>query len=336
MEEANLASQMDELEVLASIYGDDWKVVDVVQRVYNIDITDGSDGELQLSLQITLTPGYPTEAPPIYQLSAPWLRGEERKELSATLENIYSENIGESIIYMWVESVREFVISRLERNSEAINVDEMASQSQEVADTVGVSGMARGDLATTTKVTEGDGATEGNEEEERDWKFYASKKNGEGKVPGDSCPVIYHGEYLHDRKSKFQGHIAAVTSEAEVAKVMEKILEDRRCAAATHNIQAYRILQKPADETHTATYLTNYVDDGEKGGSIQMLRLLENMDATNVIVIVTRWYGGIHLGPDRFRHINNISRKLLEEHGYLQVREGKKGPKSSTKKHKGK
>ena len=96
-----------------------------------------------------------------------------------------SENIGESIIYMWVESVREFVISRLERNSEAINVDEMASQSQEVADTVGVSGMARGDLATTTKVTEGDGATEGKEEEERDWKFYANKKNGAGKVPGE-------------------------------------------------------------------------------------------------------------------------------------------------------
>ena len=37
----------------------------------------------------------------------------------------------------------------------------------------------------------------------------------------------------------------------------------------------FRVLQKPADETHVATYLTNYVDDGEKGASIQMLRLLE-------------------------------------------------------------
>jgi len=35
-------------------------------------------------------------------------------------------------------------------------------------------------------------------------------------LPVDTCPVIYHGEYLHDRKSKFQGHIAAVASEAEV------------------------------------------------------------------------------------------------------------------------
>ena len=43
---------MDELEALASIYGDDWKVVDAGQRVYSIDITDG---ELQLSLQVRYT-----------------------------------------------------------------------------------------------------------------------------------------------------------------------------------------------------------------------------------------------------------------------------------------
>ncbi|KAK2191240.1 hypothetical protein NP493_55g06046 [Ridgeia piscesae] len=305
---------MDELEVLASIYGDDWKVVDVTQRVYSIDITCE---ELKLSLQVTLTPGYPSESPPVYQLSAPWLRGEERRELSAILENIYSENIGENVIYLWVEGVREFVQSRQDGNSETSGVDRMAAQRQEESVTPDVGG---GDLTVSPRETEADEGVEGEGEEEvEDWKFYEYKKDNEGKV-ADTCPVIYHGEYLHDRKSKFQGHIAAVASEAEVAQVMEKILSDRRCAAATHNIQAYRVLQKPADENHVATYLTNYVDDGEKGASIQMLRLLESMDATNVIVIVTRWYGGIHLGPDRFRHINAISRKLLEEHGYLQHR----------------
>lgn len=42
------------------------------------------------------------------------------------------------------------------------------------------------------------------------------------------------------------------------------------------------------------------------------------MDARNVMVIVTRWYGGIHLGPDRFKHINNCTRELLEAHGYVK------------------
>jgi hypothetical protein len=30
-----------------------------------------------------------------------------------------------------------------------------------------------------------------------------------------------------------------------------------------------------------------------------------------------RWYGGIQLGPDRFKHINNVARSLLAAHGYV-------------------
>ena len=41
------------------------------------------------------------------------------------------------------------------------------------------------------------------------------------------------------------------------------------------------------------------------------------MDARNVLVVITRWYGGVHLGPDRFKHINNCTRELLEIHGYI-------------------
>jgi hypothetical protein len=28
---------------------------------------------------------------------------------------------------------------------------------------------------------------------------------------------------------------------------------------------------------------------------------------------VSRWYGGIHLGPDRFKHINNCARNVLQD-----------------------
>ena len=30
-----------------------------------------------------------------------------------------------------------------------------------------------------------------------------------------------------------------------------------------------------------------------------------------------RWYGGIQLGPDRFKHINNVARSLLAARGYV-------------------
>lgn len=34
-----------------------------------------------------------------------------------------------------------------------------------------------------------------------------------------------------------------------------------------------------------------------------------------------RWYGGVQLGPDRFKHINNVARALLAAHGYVGAAE---------------
>lgn len=48
--------------------------------------------------------------------------------------------------------------------------------------------------------------------------------------------------------------------------------------------------------------------------------MLQIVNAENVMVVVSRWFGGIHLGPDRFKHINNCTRSILESHGYLAQR----------------
>lgn len=45
--------------------------------------------------------------------------------------------------------------------------------------------------------------------------------------------------------------------------------------------------------------------------------ILQIVDARNVMVVVSRWYGGILLGPDRFKHINNCTRHILQQHNYL-------------------
>ena len=36
------------------------------------------------------------------------------------------------------------------------------------------------------------------------------------------------------------------------------------------------------------------------------------MDVNNTLVVVTRWYGGTHLGGDRWKHINNSARNAIE------------------------
>ena len=49
-------------------------------------------------------------------------------------------------------------------------------------------------------------------------------------------------------------------------------------------------------------------------------------------MVVSRWYGGIHLGPDRFKDINNVARALLEAEGYIASSAGKKSPGKRKKK----
>ena len=63
----------------------------------------------------------------------------------------------------------------------------------------------------------------------------------------------------------------------------------------------------------------DYDDDGEDAAGGRLLHLLQILDVKNTIVVVSRWYGGVKLGPARFTHINNAARLLLERCGCLQA-----------------
>jgi putative IMPACT (imprinted ancient) family translation regulator len=41
-------------------------------------------------------------------------------------------------------------------------------------------------------------------------------------------------------------------------------------------------------------------------------------DVHDAVVVVSRWFGGILLGPARFGLINNTARQLLEQTGFIQ------------------
>lgn len=86
---------------------------------------------------------------------------------------------------------------------------------------------------------------------------------------------------------------------------------DRKIARATHNMWAYRVF----DEQKKAQ-INDHDDDGETHAGGKMAELLSIMDVNGLMVVVSRWYGGIQLGPDRFRHINNVARVLIEESGF--------------------
>jgi uncharacterized YigZ family protein len=85
------------------------------------------------------------------------------------------------------------------------------------------------------------------------------------------------------KKSRFLALAAPVASPEQALAFLREASEP----TATHNCWAYRIGQD---------YRFN--DDGEPGGTAgrPILQAIEGQDMDRVVVLVTRWYGGIKLG----------------------------------------
>ena len=129
-------------------------------------------------------------------------------------------------------------------------------------------------------------------------------------LSSDKVPEIMSGETITLKKSTFQAHVALVHTVDEVKCVLRKLKENRKVSQATHNIVAYRL--SGVNET---SFIQDCADDGEVHAGGRLLRLLQIMNVKDIVVIVTRWYGGILLGPDRFRLINNCARDVIVASG---------------------
>jgi len=122
-------------------------------------------------------------------------------------------------------------------------------------------------------------------------------------------PTIHHGALLTQKKSTFQAHLAVIQSMDEAAAVYSKILEDGRVARAHHNQFAYK-----CEDKNGVVYADNY-DDGEDGAGTKLAELISNMGACNVFVCVSRWYGGVLMGPSRFKCIAKVAADLMRDQG---------------------
>ena len=120
-------------------------------------------------------------------------------------------------------------------------------------------------------------------------------------------------EVISEKKSVFVARSAPVTSVDEAKQYLNHLLAtDKKVAKATHNITAWRI------EGTVGVYYQDCDDDGETAAGSRLLHLLELMGVWNVMVVVTRFYGGVQLGPDRFRIINQTARDALVKGGFDQ------------------
>lgn len=108
---------------------------------------------------------------------------------------------------------------------------------------------------------------------------------------------------LNDKGSKYAVSGGAVQSVDEAKAFIKKLNTKKKYARATHNTWALIL--------RDGSQIKN--DDGESGAGIVILRMLEREQLLDHIVVVTRWYGGVHLGGDRFRHVQTCVNAYLND-----------------------
>lgn len=124
---------------------------------------------------------------------------------------------------------------------------------------------------------------------------------------GRECGIVFmqYDTVIQDRGSVYSVTVGRVENREQIQAFLKRIKKDRRYASATHNSYAARVVRDGA------VYETKG-DDGEVGAGQVILRELQKVDAINVCVCVTRWFGGIKLMGDRFKHLQNATRRGLE------------------------
>lgn len=109
---------------------------------------------------------------------------------------------------------------------------------------------------------------------------------------------------ISDRGSRYAVSGGRARDRAEVAALLAELRRVKRFQKATHHSWAAVLSGEPVKD-----------DDGESGAGALILQMLERAALHDHVVIVTRWYGGKHLGGDRFRHVADAVRHYLGETG---------------------
>lgn len=95
-------------------------------------------------------------------------------------------------------------------------------------------------------------------------------------------------EKLEEKKSTFIGHAKRVQTEEEAREFIDKIKSEFK--DARHNVYAYIIGENRG--------IQRYTDDGEPQGTagVPILDVIKKNGITDVVIVVTRYFGGILLG----------------------------------------
>lgn len=115
-------------------------------------------------------------------------------------------------------------------------------------------------------------------------------------------------ESVTSKQSTFVARCVAVSSASQARAALQNLLtKNKSLREASHNITAWRF---PGDH---GGILEESNDDGESGGGRHILQIMQSSGVVGMMLVVTRWYGGVMLGPDRWRIMSQVSRDALSQ-----------------------
>ncbi|KAL9639171.1 MAG: hypothetical protein Q9164_001100 [Protoblastenia rupestris] len=139
--------------------------------------------------------------------------------------------------------------------------------------------------------------------------------------PSGYIPQWFLSQPVTEKKSTFLARACFVHAPTMVRIAISHLLEtDKKVVKATHNITAYRI----RDPVNKEVTYQDCDDDGETAAGSRLLHLLQIMDVWDVLVVVSRWYGGVKLGADRFRLINQVGKEAVMRGCWVKGWDGKR------------
>ena len=114
---------------------------------------------------------------------------------------------------------------------------------------------------------------------------------------------LHASEQAIERGSKFIGYACEAENIDQVrsAYIKMRLMHGQ----ANHIMCGYRF-------TGHGPHNQNYIDDKEHGGGRTVLNLIKAKKWTNTAIFVVRYYGGVHLGADRFQLITECANEAYE------------------------
>ena len=130
---------------------------------------------------------------------------------------------------------------------------------------------------------------------------------------GDRCPTAatwHSSSEVTSRSSTFVAHCIQATKGSSPSRLLESLFSSQpRLREASHNSWAIRVDGGTGNWAGLAS--TSSFDDGESGCGEFLLKFLRETGSSNVMVVVTRWFGGILLGPSRWAFMRKCLHEVL-------------------------